>query len=488
MLTFKSGSILQQIASTEKNWTVQELLESPDPLAGEPLADRNEAMRQVIDMAMNDFADLSESARLRFDFWQQLLPGRIENQTFEYTTKVAGTYRWQLTVNSEGLFYKDLSGEYSAQPGAVCEQLFSHFWFYGPLLPLPDLHTRKMVVAKIRNAFMQAGSSSSYQHFKLFEYPKQPVQPKQWKDGNQQAYDYVIVRDYGIEIGGWNWRDQLTGLVFVSFENFLHLPTPPHAMLKGEIRSEIEQMLAVKIQVEEAAQSRPAEPVSQSFSRDEPFDASYFPVDKNESKRLFMENAGQVYQIHRDGFGDRYHATPAEENQWRRELIEQYDRRIREEDNGVVLAQIARNMQANYVRDVEDRLVEAATHASPLARLGIAEALFEVFNSERAAEMLISLLDLQAEGDYWRNLVFNAFTRMRDNRGVQNFLAGCLRGSDEIRYKKSRDVLIFWGLNLGEQALADREFLKKLDWENAVAKQPDFEAALHKAIRIIQKD
>ena len=247
-------------------------------------------------------------------------------------------------------------------------------------------------------------------------------------------------------------------------------------------------MLAVKIQVEEAAQSRPAEPVSQSFSRDEPFDASYFPVDKNESKRLFMENAGQVYQIHRDGFGDRYHATPAEENQWRRELIEQYDRRIREEDNGVVLAQIARNMQANYVRDVEDRLVEAATHAQPLARLGLAEALFEVFNSERAAEMLISLLDLQAEGDYWRNLVFNAFARMRDNRGVQNFLAGCLRGSDEIRYKKSLDVLIFWGLNLGEQALADREFLKKLDWENAVTKQPDFQVALQKAIRIIQKD
>ena len=94
MLTFKSGSILQQIASTEKNWTVQELLESPDPLAGEPLADRNEAMRQVIDMAMNDFADLSESARLRCDFWQQLLPGRIENQIFEYTTTVADTYRW----------------------------------------------------------------------------------------------------------------------------------------------------------------------------------------------------------------------------------------------------------------------------------------------------------------------------------------------------------------------------------------------------------
>ena len=106
---------------------------------------------------------------MRYDFWKQFNPDRIVEQKFQYTTKVTNTYQWELTIDSKGLHYKDISGDYTSQLGALTDQLFSDFWFYGPLLPIPDLSLRKLLVATIRNAFIQAGSPASYKHFELFK-------------------------------------------------------------------------------------------------------------------------------------------------------------------------------------------------------------------------------------------------------------------------------------------------------------------------------
>ena len=244
MIHFTENEITQTTDSGSKTWTIPALLETHDPLAGEPLAERNAAMRQVVEMAEGMFSECSDAARLRYDFWKLLLPHRIGEQRFIYTTKVTDTYHWELTINELGLFYKDVSGEYTAMRGTVSEQLFSDFWFHGPLLPIPDLQVRKQLVAAIRNAFLQAGSPASYKHFDLFEYPEQTISPMFWEFGDHKASDYIVVRDYGIEIGATNWRDGLVFLDYLSFEQFLTLPLHEGSIITPEICAEIKKILA----------------------------------------------------------------------------------------------------------------------------------------------------------------------------------------------------------------------------------------------------
>ncbi len=464
MLQFNENTLHQTTGSFHKIWTIPELLETHNPLPGEPLAERNAAMQQAIWMAEEMFSELSEAARLRYDFWKLLLPRRIAEQRFEYTTKVMHTSQWELMINELGLFYKDISGEYDNRLGWISEQLFSDFWFYGPLMPIPDLQVRKQLVAAIRNAFLQAGSPASYKHFELFEYPTQPVSPNYWEFGDYKASDFIAVRDYGIETGATNWRDGLAWQSFLSFENFLTLPPGEHSTITPEIRAKIEKHLARKAPEMRANNS----PV---------------PDGNAESKRLFMDNGGNSHYIHLDG-GDAYRATANEEAAWRAELIENYKSRLSEEDHVAILEHIARGLKFNGVENVGDLLFEATKKANPKVQQSLAIVLVEKFDPERGAEALISLLEYEAETDYWRNYVFNSFFRMRDNKTVQNFLIECLRGDDEIRFKKSVDVLLMWGI-YGDNTLTDKDLLGALNWDDATANDPNFRAALEKTINII---
>lgn len=122
---------------------------------------------------------------------------------------------------------------------------------------------------------------------------------------------------------------------------------------------------------------------------------------------------------------------------------------------------------------------------TPREKMDMAESLFQNPESEAGAEILISLLEYEAESDYWRNYVFNRCAKLRDNRRVQQFLADCLRGDNVVWFGKARDVLMFRGLQLGETALADRGLLLGLDGEKALAKDPDTLAFIEKAVKII---
>lgn len=486
MLQFTANTIIQQTDGREKIWTIPELLEQPEPLDGEPLTVRNEAMRQVVDMAMEMYSDLSVAALLRYDFWKQFKPQRIENQVFKYETAVSNTYQWELTINSEGLFYKDISGEYDARAGHVTEQLFSDFWFYGPCRPLPDLYTRKVLVAAIRNAFIQAGSPASYRHFTLFEYPRPAEFLMQWVEGDDQASDFITVRAHGIEIGRQNWRDGLVYLGFISFEQFIHLPEERLSRLfSTAIRQEIEAFLRPHTHPSPTLSERDREPSGPIFSTGIHYSERL--QLNTESKRLFMDNAGQTHAIYLKDNGANYAATPEQEAEWRKELLENYEKRIREEHDDATLAYLARMMKLNGAKHVEQLLYETARNATPVAKQGLAQALSAEFNSEKAADILISLLALENESDYWHNYVFNCFFRMRDNTGVQKFIAACLQGDNEMHFKKSVDVLTAWGLMFGHTEFADRNLLRVLNWEDASANDPDFRAALEKTLKLVYK-
>jgi hypothetical protein len=477
MLEYKGTYIHQQLGSVEKDWTVADLLTCYEPLAGEPLAVRNYAMQQVVYMAEEQYSDLSEAARLRYDFWKQLRPNRIPEQQWGYQLTITNSHQWQLHLTPEGLRYTDVSGQCWYPPGKVSEQLLSDFWFYGPLFPIPDLGLRKQLVAHVRNAFIQAGSPASYAHFKLFEYPRLE-NPMLWEEGDHLAKDYVCLRQFGIETGATNWRDGLVFSSLLSFERFLADPTAFQSDLTPEIREVINQHLAPAFVVKNRDESK--------YGTWDEHGADPSP-DNARSKQLFMDNAGQTHYIYRDGFGDEYRASPAEENAWRQELLEKYARRIKEEDDGVVLTQIARNMQLNHAKNVEELLLEAANNATSLtAKQGLAQALHEIFNHEKAAELLVSLLQYEEESEYWRNYVFNRFAKMRENRGAQRFIVQCLKGDNEIHFKKAVDVVGFWGLHLGEQPLADRNLLLSLNWEDATAQSIHFTKALEKVVKIVE--
>ena len=143
MLIYQENSILQQIEGFEKEWTVPDLLQTYNPLPGEPLPHRNEAMKHILPMAEMIYENLSKQALLTYQFWKQIQPQRIEEHTCTYSLKISKTYNWKLVLNSEGIFYHDITPLYGQIPGQVFEQLFSDFWLYGPLVPVPDLKTRK---------------------------------------------------------------------------------------------------------------------------------------------------------------------------------------------------------------------------------------------------------------------------------------------------------------------------------------------------------
>ncbi len=460
MLNFKENYIEQLLNGNEKNWSVSELLTCYEPMSGEPLAVRMLAMQQVMNLAKAMYNELSEDALLRYHFWKQLRPIRIEERKYEYSVTVSKTYRWELTVNSEGLFYKDLTPMYSQIPGQIHEQLFSDFWFFGPKMPIPDLKTRQWVVAQIRNSFLQIGPVSQ-KHFQLFEYPKLPID-RFWEEGDHKSSDFVNLRHFGIEYGCTNWHDGLVYLGFISFERFLADPVVLERIISPDIRAELLEHLSVKDQVPQREEEDP---------------------QKAKMKKIFMENGGMHHHIHRE-HGDSYSASPIDEFIWRRELLDELTQRLKMIDHYSGLNYIATVLRYHSVPELEALFVAAARTSNLKARQAIGQVMSEHFNSEAAAQVTLSLLEYEDESDYWRNYVFNALGRMRNNRAVQRFVIQCLKGDNETHFKKAVEVIQLWGMK-GDNALMDRDLWLSLNWQDACAADPNFTRGLEKVIKII---
>lgn len=121
---------------------------------------------------------------------------------------------------------------------------------------------------------------------------------------------------------------------------------------------------------------------------------------------------------------------------------------------------------------------------TPRQKMDKAEALLKQPDSDEGAEILISLLEYEAETDYWRNYVFNCLFNLRHNKTVQRFIVQKLQGDNEIHFKKAVDVLHMWGMK-GDKALSDRDLLRALNWDDATANDLNFREALEKTIHII---
>jgi hypothetical protein len=237
MLHF-DGKLIRQTDPEHKTLSIPELFETYNALGAEPLASQNELFRAVVSAAEGQYDDLSEAARLHVDFWKNFLPRRIESNIFLYTAKITNTYQWALEINREGLFYKDISGMYSPAPDRVTAQGFSDFWFYGPLLPIPDPDIRKRIIVMIRNAFEQVGGVAYHAHFPLLEYPAFANMPH-WNFGDHVSSDFVNMRDFGVDFGSQNFHDGPVYTGFISFEHCLARPEFARRILNNEVWEDI---------------------------------------------------------------------------------------------------------------------------------------------------------------------------------------------------------------------------------------------------------
>lgn len=381
MFHFTDNEVIQHRGSSiEQRWSFAELLGAFDPLSDEPLAERNAALFRALELVPQNNFDLTETTRLHLDFWKNLRPGKISEHTFIYEAD----HPFELTINSSGLYFKDVSGYYYYPPGSVKEQLFSDFWFYGPAWPMPDLNLRARVVNLIKKNFADPDCPAAQAHFELFAYPTEPPNGLSWEEGDHIRRDFVNVRQFGIEMGYSTWRDAQPGQGYLSFENFLNVPSPRYGWITPEMRAAIE-------------------------------------------------------------------------------------------------AYIGKTSAFSLPRSAP----EPPPPPSPREKMDRSEALLRQHpNSEEGARLLLSLLEYEAETDYWRNYVFNRCMDVRENPVIQHFIAERLQGDNKIHFKKAVDVLAGWGM-FGDQALQNRTLLLALNWEDAMANDPEFRQALEKALAIV---
>ena len=109
MIHLEKNIVRQTGVEPEKIWSIPELLETYNALSEEPLDERIMLFRQIVPLAQEMYDDLTEAARLRCDFWKNLQPWLIKTRKYEYALKISNTYRWELEVSVEGLFFKDIS-------------------------------------------------------------------------------------------------------------------------------------------------------------------------------------------------------------------------------------------------------------------------------------------------------------------------------------------------------------------------------------------
>lgn len=450
MISSGPQGIVQHINGMERLWSLEEIFGAAEAFAGEIPEERVRMILSVVDGEDVELASLSEAARMGYTFWKMIRPGRILELAFSYAVRISASYDWQVDLRPDGIWYTDLSGLYGA-PGDIRFQLLSDFWFYGPSAPLPGPEIKKNLIAAIRSAFTQVGGPAYDRSFELFEYPD-PNTPNMpyWSTGDPLDGTYVIVRNFGVEYGRQNFRD---GLVWRDFHSFEHIMSRPD--LEGSILTAgiLEQLRSFIRMFSNGGRSliRKAAP------------ATHPVLGRHErSRQLFMENMGMVHQIYRDGMGDEYQATAAQEEEWRMELVDKYLDRIGKEDHPTVLRSLVDRLVEWQVSDLESRLIDASLAADARQRQAIAGVLWDVFRSDHAFDILLGLRD-EEPSSYWKHYVTSSFGRMFDCPKLRKWVLSGLHSGSEDSFTYAADILRLWVLR-SENGPVSIEHLLHLTW------------------------
>lgn len=160
------------------------------------------------------------------------------------------------------------------------------------------------------------------------------------------------------------------------------------------------------------------------------------------SRQLFFDNGGKIHYIHLDGFGSQYTASPSDEKQWKRELIDLYRLRLTEETNATVLAGIAETLRYHGATGMKEMLVQRYVTGPVEVKIAAAYACWKGLDEEVGAMLLTDLwkgADMHNRKEIRSHLNF-----MRSSRSVQEYVVQCLSGTDQEAFDEAVDLLQIW--------------------------------------------
>ncbi len=221
------------------------VLESWKPLSSEPLLDRIEFFKHLAHDPEISNLLLSEFSLKVIEFWNNFIPDLLPGILRKYILTSGSTHHWEIQAGPGGLFFKDIDGHYGFPPKTY-EQIFSDFFFFGPPVPIPDVELRIELLKFIQMAFTKPLNPVSSMHFPLFEYPKL-ITPQLWESGDWKSGSFVRMGDDGVHFGETNWRDGLSFISFISFEQIIQRTDIPDWAISPEILLEIRLHLMAEV-------------------------------------------------------------------------------------------------------------------------------------------------------------------------------------------------------------------------------------------------
>ncbi|MEO7044100.1 MAG: hypothetical protein ABI091_02250 [Ferruginibacter sp.] len=184
------------------------------------------------------------------------------------------------------------------------------------------------------------------------------------------------------------------------------------------------------------------------------------------NKELYMMNGGQKQYIGKDGFWDVYTATPEEEKEWAKELVEKALLNITSEDETIALQIAMENLAFQKYRDQISVLVNRIPGSSPARQLVFATSLWYMNCNERDFEKVFEIL-LQLNASCL-TAFFEQPGDFKHHPGARYFLIKCLQGNDEYLFEKAQTILSIWAWSglpeLRENRVLDHLEFNKREW------------------------
>lgn len=160
------------------------------------------------------------------------------------------------------------------------------------------------------------------------------------------------------------------------------------------------------------------------------------------SKELYIMNGGNKLYIYKDGFADQYHATAAEEAEWKQEVIDASLERVNKEINGVGLRFAIDNLIFHNYPGTEQLLRDKLKDPDPKRVIVFAMMLWIMNRYEKSFGIIYQLFLYQR--DTVLDGFFTALIEFKFNISARMFLFECLRGDDPQLKKKAQTTIGMW--------------------------------------------
>lgn len=153
-------------------------------------------------------------------------------------------------------------------------------------------------------------------------------------------------------------------------------------------------------------------------------------------------NGGNTLYIYKDGFGDIYNATPAEEAVWSLEIIENALKKLDTETNSTSLRFAVNDLVFHKYSDVDQLLFEKMQEAVPARKIVFASLLWKMKGYEKSFAIIYQLF--LSHREKYLNEIFEALQDFKDNTAARNFILDCISGVDLELYAKACITLTVW--------------------------------------------